>query len=71
MSIIQDVATEATKSTPHVAVSGLILWGITLSDAVLAISFISAALQIFFMIRKHIREEKAFKEKKGKSADAE
>ncbi len=71
MSIIQDVAAEATKATPHVTVSGLILWGFTLSDAVLALTFVSAVLQIFFGIRKYIRDERFHKARMKEASDDE
>ena len=71
MSIFQNVATEATKASPHVTVSGLILWGYTLSDAVLALSFVFAILQIFFGVRKYIRDEKYHKARMREAADGE
>lgn len=69
MSIIHDVAAEATKATPHVTVSGLILWGFTLSDAVLALTLVSAVLHIFFGIRKNIRDEEFHKARMKEASD--
>lgn len=71
MSIIQDVAAEATKVTPHVTVSGLILWGFTFSDAVLALTLVSAVLHIFFGIRKNIRDEEFHKARMKEASDDE
>lgn len=71
MSIYQSVAAEATKATPHVTVSGLILWGYTLSDAVLVLSFVFAVLQIFFGVRKYIRDEKFHKTRMKEAVDDE
>lgn len=71
MSIIQDVAVEATKSAPPVAVTGAIVMGMTPSDWVTILTLAYLVLQIYFSILKNRREAKESKDKEKKSGNAE
>lgn len=71
MSIYQDVAIEATKSAPPVAVSGAIIMGLTPTDFVTMLTLFYLALQIYFAILKNRREAKESKDKEKKSGNAE
>lgn len=65
MSIYQDVAVEATKSAPPVAVTGAIIMGISMSDWVTILTLAYLVLQIYFSVLKNRREtrESRLKEK--------
>lgn len=47
----RDTLIEASKASPPVAVGGLSLAGVSLSDAVLAATLIYTVLQIYFLLR--------------------
>ena len=66
MSIIYEVTTEVVKSAPPLAVTSAVIMGMSISDLAATMTVIYIALQILFLLRKHLKK----KPEKGVKTDA-
>lgn len=57
-NLLQDIAAEAMKSAPPVAVTGALFVGMSISDWVAILTGLYVLLQIGVLVRKELREKR-------------
>jgi hypothetical protein len=57
-NMLQDIAVEAAKSAPPVAVTGALIAGMSISDWVAILTGLYVLLQIGVLLRKELRERR-------------